>query len=63
MPRTYHSTALLLPDGTVFNGGGGLCGACVCGPGTAASGSCKTPNHEDAQIFTPPYLFGPDGES
>ena len=25
-PRTYHSTALLLPDGRVFSGGGGLCG-------------------------------------
>jgi galactose oxidase len=25
-PRNYHSSAVLLPDGTVFSGGGGLCG-------------------------------------
>ena len=31
VPRNYHSIALLLPDGTVFNGGGGLCGVgCAC---------------------------------
>ena len=24
-PRTYHSTAVLLSDGRVFSGGGGLC--------------------------------------
>ena len=48
-PRTYHSTALLLPDARVFVGGGGLCGA-----GCAA-------NHENAEIFSPPYLYNPDG--
>ncbi|OCL01465.1 carbohydrate-binding module family 32 [Glonium stellatum] len=47
-PRTYHSVALLLPDGTVFSGGGGLCGTC-------------TTNHFDAQIYSPPYLFNTDG--
>lgn len=47
-PRTYHSTALLLPDARVFVGGGGLCGDC----GT---------NHADAEIFSPPYLFNNDG--
>ena len=26
IPRNYHSTAVLMPDGTVMNGGGGLCG-------------------------------------
>jgi hypothetical protein len=26
--RTYHSVALLLQDGRVFSGGGGLCGTC-----------------------------------
>ena len=44
IPRNYHSTAVLLPDGTVINGGSGLCGNCAT-------------NHYDAQIFTPPYLF------
>ncbi|KAG8630235.1 hypothetical protein KVT40_001854 [Elsinoe batatas] len=47
-PRTYHSVGLLMPDGTVFSGGGGLCG------------TCET-NHFDGQIFSPPYLFGADG--
>jgi len=44
IPRNYHSTALLMPDGTVMSGGGGLCGACAT-------------NHYDAQIFSPPYLY------
>ena len=31
VPRNYHSVAVLLPDGTVFSGGGGLCGnGCRC---------------------------------
>lgn len=47
--RTYHSVAILLPDGRVFSGGGGLCGS-----------SCTT-NHPDGQIYSPPYLFNPDG--
>jgi galactose oxidase len=38
----------LLPDGRVFSGGGGLCGSC-------------TTNHLDGQIYSPPYLFNPDG--
>jgi galactose oxidase len=49
IPRTYHSVAILLPDGRVFSGGGGLCG-----------GGCTT-NHPDGQIYSPPYLFNPDG--
>ena len=48
VPRTYHSVAILLPDGRVFSGGGGLCGSC-------------TTNHPDGQIYSPPYLFNPDG--
>lgn len=48
VPRTYHSTAILLPDATVFTGGGGLCGNCAT-------------NHYDAQIFSPPYLYNGDG--
>ncbi|KAJ5940028.1 hypothetical protein N7516_000196 [Penicillium verrucosum] len=47
--RVYHSISMLLPDATVLNGGGGLCGNC-------------TANHYDAQIFTPPYLLTPSGE-
>ncbi|KAB8072711.1 putative galactose oxidase [Aspergillus leporis] len=46
--RVYHSWSLLLPDATVINGGGGLCANCSA-------------NHYNAQIFTPPYLFGKDG--
>ncbi len=48
-PRVYHSTALLLPDARVFVAGGGLCG-----------GGCPA-NHENAEIFSPPYLFNQDG--
>ncbi|MGB0867734.1 MAG: RICIN domain-containing protein, partial [Granulosicoccaceae bacterium] len=47
-PRTYHSWALLLRDGRVLSGGGGLCGDCSA-------------NHPDAQIYTPPYLYDSDG--
>ena len=47
-PRNYHSVGLLLPDGTVFSGGGGLCGTC-------------STNHTDGQIWSPPYLFNADG--
>ncbi|GKU07082.1 sialidase-1 [Fusarium langsethiae] len=48
IPRTYHSMSLLLPDATVFNGGGGLCGSC-------------NSNHFDAQIYTPQYLLDGNG--
>ncbi|QSZ36737.1 hypothetical protein DSL72_006620 [Monilinia vaccinii-corymbosi] len=48
VPRTYHSIALLMLDGRVFTGGGGLCNR------------CRT-NHPDAQIYSPGYLFNPDG--
>lgn len=47
-PRNYHSVAVLLPNGQVFSGGGGLCGTCAT-------------NHEDGQIYSPPYLFNADG--
>jgi galactose oxidase len=49
IPRVYHSVAVLLPDGRVFSGGGGLCG-----------NTCTT-NHPDGQIYSPPYLFNADG--
>jgi galactose oxidase len=50
-PRNYHSVAILLPDGRVFSGGGGLC------PNTA----CTAVTHPDGQIFSPPYLFNTNG--
>jgi hypothetical protein len=46
--RNYHSVAVLLPNGQVFSGGGGLCGGCAT-------------NHPDGQIYSPPYLFNSDG--
>ena len=48
VPRNYHSTAILLADGRVFAGGGGLCGNCDA-------------NHADAEILTPPYLLNANG--
>ena len=44
--RLYHSTALLLPDGTVLSGGGGA-------PGPQAN--------NNAEIYYPPYLFTNSG--
>jgi len=49
--RQYHSTALLLPDGRVLSGGGGICGTC---DQVGYLG-------KNAEIFTPPYLFKKDG--
>ena len=47
VPRNYHSTALLLPDGRVLIGGGGY----------PAGGGTQSWNHQDAQVYSPPYLF------
>ena len=47
VPRNYHSLALLLPDGRVWSGGGGLSGG---------SG-----DHRDAQLYTPPMLYDASG--
>jgi hypothetical protein len=49
-PRTYHSTALLLPSGRVLVRGSGE------GGGIDLANSDFT-----AQLFTPPYLFKADG--
>ncbi len=40
--RTYHETALLMPDGRILVGGGG---------------GCCAPDQYNAEIFSPPYLF------
>ncbi|MDW3094990.1 MAG: Ig-like domain-containing protein [Gammaproteobacteria bacterium] len=48
IPRTYHSTAILMKDARVFSAGGGACGNCDA-------------NHLDAQIYSPPYLYNNDG--
>jgi hypothetical protein len=45
IPRLYHSTALLLPDGRVLSAGGGRFG------GTAVDDKLN------AEIYSPPYLF------
>ncbi|KNG46078.1 copper radical oxidase [Stemphylium lycopersici] len=60
VPRNYHSTSLLLADGRVFSGGGGLC---YVGQGVGrSSANCnKLVDHADGQIFSPPYLFNQDG--
>ena len=47
VPRLYHSVALLLPDGRVLSAGGGH-------PSDFAHGD---PDHPDAEIYSPPYLF------
>jgi hypothetical protein len=48
--RQYHSVAMLLPDGRVMTGGGGICGICQ------QVGYLR----KDIEIFSPPYLFKPD---
>ncbi|KAH8665686.1 hypothetical protein BGZ61DRAFT_593039 [Ilyonectria robusta] len=54
VPRNYHSVSILLPDATVFIGGGGLCYVAKIGGSTA--GCDKTADHADGEIFQPPYL-------
>jgi hypothetical protein len=48
-PRHYHSCALLLPNGKVMLGGG------------AAPGGCTASVENTIEVFSPPYLFNPDG--
>src|SRR5215207_621214 len=50
--RQYHSAALLLPDGRVMTGGGGICAECQ------RVGYLE----KNIEYFTPPYLYGPDGQ-
>jgi hypothetical protein len=49
--RQYHSTAVLLPDGRVMTGGGGICGTCM------NVGYLE----KNVEYFTPPYLYKNDG--
>ena len=63
-PRIYHSASVLLPDGTVFTGGGGGCGdGCdTYDPYTARDPAHPLPvNQYNAEIYYPPYLLNPDG--
>ena len=46
--RLYHSSSVLLADGTVLSTGGG------------AAGSAEV-NHLNAEIYKPPYLYNEDG--
>ena len=48
-PRHYHSCALLLPSGKVMLAGG------------AAPGGCTSSVENTIEVFSPPYLFNPDG--
>ncbi len=51
IPRDYHSTAMLLTDGRILTAGGGY----------ASNDPNSTGTHQDAQIFSPPYLYASDG--
>ena len=46
-PRGYHLTSLLLNDGRIMVGGGGLCGCAA--------------DHQNAQIYSPSYLYDSNG--
>lgn len=50
--RCYHSTAVLLPDGTVLSAGGG-----EYRPTNVDRPNAPEDSHRDAQVFFPPYLF------
>jgi DNA-binding beta-propeller fold protein YncE len=58
--RGYHSTAVLMADGRVFSGGGGLAGEECTSPEPNVTGECGA-DHWNAEVFSPPYLFAPDG--
>lgn len=49
VPRHYHSMVLLLPSGKVMAAAG------------AAPGGCTHSVNNSIEVFSPPYLFAPDG--
>jgi hypothetical protein len=55
--RTYHSVALLLPDGRVWSAGDDKHPTQVFGDGTVGFSSDDT-----GEIYSPPYLFADDGQ-
>ncbi|KAI8940889.1 hypothetical protein NX059_002149 [Plenodomus lindquistii] len=57
-PRNYHSIAILLGDGTVFTGGGGMCGN--INPGDPETYCDRAIDHQNGEIYSPPYLFNDD---
>ena len=50
--RQYHSMGLLLPDARVLVAGGGYCGPCTT----------YNYHEQNAEIYSPPYLFDEEGE-
>ena len=57
-PRNYHAISILLADGTIFTGGGGMCGNLA--PAQDESGCNRAIDHQDGEILSPPYLFNDD---
>ena len=51
IPRNYHSTGLLLPDGRVL----------AAGSGYNDNNANLAATHQDGQVYSPPYLFAPGG--
>lgn len=60
--RNYHSTALLLPDATVFSAGGFYDRNFDQDPKNNPTGEANARNSKDAEVFYPSYLFNPDGQ-
>lgn len=63
--RNYHSVSILLPDGTVFSGGGGMCYVETGKDGERVlSDKCnRAVDHPNGQIYSPPYLYNADGSA